>query len=225
MSSCPRLLAAVLVILWPAALWAADAAPLAAGDTWTYRTVNGYNGLAHGTWTQTVTAAAANDIRVELRGEGGGAGELSVFSAPGQLAAGALNPRAGGRLEPALQLLPIPLEEGKRWRQSVTRFDPVLKQERTVSLYGKVAGWETVKVPAGEFRALRIEREIFLGDHDPFRGQTKLTEYEWYVPELKHWARLQSFEEYHLAGDNAAGSYYQGERLVSELLSFQPGKR
>lgn len=220
-----RLLAALLIGLWPPLILAADATPLSPGDTWSYRTVNGYNGLPHGTWTQTVSVDAANEIRVELRGEGGAASEQFIFSAPGQLAAGRLNPRADGRLEPALQLLPFPLEEGKRWRQRVTRLDPELKQARSVSLYGRVVGWETVKVPAGEFRALRVQREIFLGDHDAFRGQTKLTEYEWYVPELKHWVRLQSWEEYHEAGDNVGGSYHQGERLVSELLSFQPGRR
>ena len=76
------------------------------------------------------------------------------------------------------------------------------------------------------FRALNVERELYLGDYDSFRGQTRLTEHEWYVPELKHWVKLQNWEEYHEAGHNvASGSYYQGERQVFELLSFQPGAR
>ena len=217
------LFAAFLLGLPPALLWAADATQLAPGDTWTYRTVDGYNRLPRGNWTKTVTAATADGVQVELRAESG-AVEKFTFSAPGQLSAGALNPRATGRLEPALQLQPFPLEAGKRWSQSVARLNPEKYEKRTVKLNGKVKGWETVKVPAGEFRALKIERVMYLGDDDAFRTQTRLTEYEWYVPELKHWAKLQSFEEYR-EPVRATGPYRQGERQVSELLSFRPGGR
>lgn len=219
------LLAAALIGLWPGLLPAAGPAAPSVGDSWRFRTADGYNGLPRGTWMHTVTGAGADRIRVELRGEGGAPGALFEFTSPGQFSAGRLIPRADGRLEPALQLLAFPLEEGKRWRQRVTRFDPDSQQRRTLTLDGRVAGWETVKVPAGEFRALKVVRVMFLGDHDAFRHQTRLTEHEWYVPELNHWVRLQSWEEYHDAADSVGGSYTQGERLVSELLSFQPAKR
>jgi hypothetical protein len=228
------LLAAALFVECTLPANAATEAPqYDAGESWNYRAVNAYNGLPHGSFTQSVAGAAAGvvagaaggEIRINLRSDDGKYTDTVTFSRAGQMASGMLNDRAGGPLEPALQMTPFPLEEGQRWKQSVTRADPVQKQNRTVTIYGKVQGWEQVKVPAGEFRALKIVREIFLGDHDAFRGQTKLTEYEWYVPELKHWAKLQNFEEYHMAGDNAAGSYYQGERLILELMSYQPGKR
>ena len=219
-----HLIGALLLGLIPTFACAVDAAPLRAGDTWRYQAVDGYNGLPQGTWRQTVTAAGANELRLELRREDAASGEVSVYAAHGVLTSGRLNPRATGSLEPALQLLPFPLTEGKRWRQDVTRRDPQLYDARDVRLLGRVAGWETVKVPAGEFRAIKIIREFYLGDHDPFRRQTKLTEYEWYVPELKHWAKMQTFEEFHYTEDNAAGSYNQGDRLVMELLSFEPGR-
>jgi len=87
---------------------------------------------------------------------------------------------------------------------------------------GKVTGWETVKVPAGEFRALKIERVMLLGDYDHYRSQTRLTEHEWYVPEIRGAVKLQSWEEFRETGDS---HYLQGERQVYELLSYQPGAR
>ena len=219
------LLTALLIACSFPAAGATDAPQYGGGETWSYQELNGFNGILRSTFTQSVTGVAKGEIRVSLRSGDGKLTDIQTFTAPGLLASGMLNDRAGGRLEPALQLLPFPLEEGRRWRQSVTRVDPVQKQQRQVTVYGKVEGWETVKVPAGEFRALKVVREMFLGDHDPFRGQTRLTEHEWYVPELKHWAKLQNWEEYHMAGDNVAGSYYQGDKQVFELLSFQPGAR
>lgn len=220
-----RNLATILFLLVPTVHAATDAPQYGGGDAWSYQELNGFNGIVRGTFTQTVAGVAAGEIRVDSRSGDGKIFDALTFASPGLMSSGMLNPRASGRLEPALQLLPFPLEEGRRWRQSVKRVDPVQGQPRQVTVYGKVEGWENVKVPAGEFRALKIVRELYLGDHDAFRGQTRLTEHEWYVPDLKHWVKLQNWEEYHEAGDNVAASYYQGERRVFELLSYQPGAR
>jgi hypothetical protein len=221
----PALLSSLL--FFAAAQAATDAPQFAAGDTWNYRVVNGFNhSMVFGSYTQTVAATNAGVIQIELRTSDGRLIDTASLAGPGRLASGMLNERTFGRLEPALQLMPFPLVEGQRWQQKVLRYDPIAKQTRTVSLYGKVEGWETIKVPAGEFRALKIVREMYLGDHDAFRGQTRLTEHEWYVPELKHWVKLQNWEEYHYAGDNVAtGSYYQGDRLIFEMLSYQLAAR
>jgi len=225
MRSPVRSLATILFLLVPTVHAATDAPQYGGGDAWSYQELNGFNGIVRGTFTQTVAGVASGEIRVDSRSSDGKFTGTRTFTAPGLLADGMLNDRATGRLEPALQLLPFPLEEGSRWRQSVKRHDPVYRQRRDVTIYGKVEGWENVKVPAGEFRALKIVRELYLGDHDAFRGQTRLTEHEWYVPDLKHWVKLQNWEEYHEAGQNVAESYYQGERQVFELLSFRPGAR
>ena len=79
-------------------------------------------------------------------------------------------------------------------------------------------------MPAGEFKAIKIEREMYLGDWDMFRGQTRRTEVEWYVPELKMPVKLQVWEEYHENRNTVVGSYWQGDRFVQELSSFKPGR-
>ena len=41
---------------------------------------------------------------------------------------------------------------------------------------GKVVGWERISVPAGQFDALRIEREVFAGNVDARRSQEEIHE-------------------------------------------------
>jgi hypothetical protein len=56
-----------------------------------------------------------------------------------------------------------------------------------------VVGWEDIEVPAGRFRALRIELKGNYSRLDiSARGWLRIT--FWYVPELKRWARY-SYED------------------------------
>ncbi|MCZ7562655.1 MAG: DUF3108 domain-containing protein [Burkholderiales bacterium] len=145
------------------------------------------------------------------------------YDSPGRLAAGALSERAEGTLMPALTLAPFPLREGERWTQTVMRDDLASGEKRETLVQGRVVGWETVKVPAGEFRALRIERRIDLGDYDPFRGPTLRWETEWYAPEVKGAVRLQVFEEYFEQRYSRMASPMPGIRSLYELVSYKAG--
>ena len=193
-----------------------------AGDTWTYNEINAYNGLKRATVVREITGSGT-ETHVVTRSDQSPVVDDARLAA-GTLREGLLNDRAPGTLNPGLDLRPFPLVEGQRWKQSVTRADPGWKESRPVLLYGRVRGWETVRVPAGEFKAIKIEREMYLGDWDMFRGQTRRTEYEWYVPELKMPVKLQVWEEYHENRNTVVGSYWQGDRFVQELSSFKPGR-
>ena len=218
-----RYLPALLLLLALGAHAAVEAPRYAPGDTWSFRKIDGYNHEVRGTYTYTVSAVAPDGISIERRSADGKLLDTATLAAPGMLTAGRLNARARGSLEPALQLLPFPLEEGKRWQQSVVRKDPVEYGAREVKVHGKVQGWETVKVPAGEFRALKIVRELYLGDEDAFRGQTKLTQHLWYVPELRQLVKVQNWEEYHEDRRGGVVPYYQGDREIFELVSHRAG--
>jgi hypothetical protein len=171
------------------------AAPtLKAGDTWTYRGIDSYNRQPTGTWTREVTGTAASGIRVAVRSADGSVDDL--FRAPGELTSGVLNDRARGTMDPAFQLMPFPLAEGKSWSQKVIRTDPVTNEKREMLVRGRVLGWETIKVPAGEFKAMKVERTMYLGDYDSFRGITQRTETEWYAPDIRGAAKVVVFEEF-----------------------------
>lgn len=192
------------------------------GDSWTYRGIDQYNKQVTGTWTREVTAAGAGGIRVATRA--GDTTTESVFRAPGEMASGVLGDRARGTMEPALSVTPFPLAEGKTWSQKVIRIDPATNERREMLVTGKVRGWETVKVPAGEFKALKVERTLYLGDHDSFRGATQRTEIEWYAPEVRGPVRVQVFEEYcERRYDCAMGSLMPGERAIYELTAYRGG--
>lgn len=219
------LLAATLGLVVAQPALAADiAAPaLQAGDTWTYRHIDGYNKLDVGSVSSVVQAAGARDVRVVTRSANGLVNFESVYAGPGQLASGMLSARAAGPMNPPLQLTPYPLREGERWHQKVVRDDVMSREKRTTELRGKVIGWETVMVPAGEFRALLIERAFELGDYDPFRGPTLRYEKEWYAPEVKGTVKLEVFEEYFESRYGRLTSPAPGTRAIYELVSYKAG--
>ena len=209
------------VALVPSAFAQVAAPTLTPGQSWTYREINGYNGLQRGIVVREVTTAANGDIRVVSRSGEGKQLDEARFEQAGLLREGVLNDRARGVLTPALALYPFPLTEGRRWSQTVSRDDPEWREKRAVRVDGRVLGWETVRVPAGEFKALKIERRMWLGDRDPFRNETWRTETEWYVPELKAPAKLtvrEQYREYQLV----IGSFLPGEWYTLELTTHKP---
>jgi hypothetical protein len=199
------------------------AAPtLKAGDTWTYRGIDNYNKQPTGTWTREVTGTATSGIRVAVRSADGSVDDL--FRTPGELTSGVLNDRARGTMDPAFQLMPFPLAEGKSWSQKVIRTDPVTNEKREMLVQGKVLGWETIKVPAGEFKAIKVERTMYLGDYDSFRGITQRTETEWYAPDIRGAAKVVVFEEFcERRYGCAMGGFMPGVRATYELTSYRGG--
>jgi hypothetical protein len=202
---------------------AVEAPELVPGESWQYSEKEGYSRLELRSWRSEVTAAGIGEVRMTVAGGAPGAAAVSedrVYASAGMLLSGRLSDRVRGTFRPGLQLLPFPLVEGKTWSQTLTRSDS--GRERTVTLRGKVLGWETVKVPAGEFRALKVVRELDLGDEETFRTQTRRTEYEWYVPELKSAARIEIWEQYYDPTLPRPLRYLLLDKRYLELVAYAP---
>jgi hypothetical protein len=80
---------------------------------------------------------------------------------------------------PNLTTLSFPLYEGKKWTQTV-RWSSGSFSDSFVAT-GEVKGWERIKVPAGEFEALRVEN---------MNGPNSST--CWYAPEAERFVKCTS---------------------------------
>ena len=58
----------------------------------------------------------------------------------------------------------------------VNATDAVTKATYRVHTRAKVVGWERIRVPAGEFDALRIQREVFAGNSTAVKTQEEIRE-------------------------------------------------
>lgn len=192
------------------------------GDSWTYRETDNFTRLDRGTVVSEVTGA--NDsVQLATRTNDGRVLGTTALDNAGGLKSGAINARAAGELNPSLALRPFPLIAGKRWSQTVRRADPATQVSRSVRVSGRVIGWETVRVPAGEFKALRIEREMMLGDADAFRGESLRHETEWYVPELGAPVKLTVREHYRDGAGAVMGPLLQQDWYTRELVAHKRG--
>lgn len=210
-----------------------------AGDSWTYRitTEKGANG-----WNQTrddisVSRVTASAIYFTSKQSGS-------TQAPLELLAGRDWSRmrdVNGKETLVNRPLAFPLSTGKTWDLLYEERHPnkAHKLEKWDNKF-TVIGYENVDVPAGKFKALKIESEgKWMADLEPTQtvvqgaqagqsGATMISQVQrvaeatvsgrtykafWYVPEIKRW--VKSVEEYYGTGG------VRNERYTAELESFK----
>lgn len=115
---------------------------------------------------------------------------------------------AGVAYSPSIRALSFPMAAGKKWEHTNTRSHPTCGKSIT-ELKNEVIGWEDVKVPAGTFRALRIDSD---GNWRNSCGSGKLTYRFWYAPKVK-WLVKSDSRVF------AGGQLFDGS--IRELTSFK----
>ena len=190
-------------------------------DVWVYRTqsiddVNSRIPLKIEREENVVAFVDADKVHVVVtrRSESGPAGDSLETDAIlttewNALASGKRGARPGVIARPHGNLLHFPLKAGDRRDvayEMVVGGNQTLKVDRTV----RALRWETVKVPAGEFRALLVESSgTYSVANGP--GSGRMLTRCWYVPEINRWVRIEQ----------DAGT----SKLVSELLEYKPASR
>lgn len=195
------------------------------GDTWTYTTYDGYTHIPKGDVDYRVTAIDGDIVTLQ-RSEDGRAWPEYVTRSGAWLARPLTNLQAF-RYEPAVRALPFPLHAGKTWREHVRATDPVTGRSYQVRIDGRVLGWDRVRVPAGEFDALKVERYIYAGNHDYFRTEERIHEIDWYSPQLGKVVRHEGASEYtdtSRACRYAACNIIRNDWTVFELTKAGRGK-
>jgi hypothetical protein len=172
------------------------------GDRWTYRRMDYAGRRSTGEYELRVTFAGPKAIVAVARDATKGTETDTSWSSEWNAAVAA----NGDSYTPDSQTFRFPLAPGATWRSTFEMRRPHAKGfgmrfDRTAT----VRGWEKVEVPAGSFRALRLDIEGAWERVDVnASGRSRTT--MWYVPEVKRWVKY----EYR---DERAGAHF-GEELV-----------
>jgi len=91
-----------------------------------------------------------------------------------------------------------------------------------VRIDGAVLGWERVRVPAGEFDALKVRRQVYAGNADGFLSEEKITEVDWYAPKIGRIVRHESnsghYDFSQGCGDKVCDQWIRNDWNVLELV-------
>ena len=174
---------------------AADVPAVTVGESWTYRVRDGYTGLDRGTERYRVQQVSAGNITVAR--EGSGVAEVEIYDSRWNwLKRPAANLQSFD-YSPAYKAFDFPLAPGKRWSERITATDPRDGRRFPVHVDGQVIGWERIKVPAGEFDALKIVRAVYVDYWEiSVRGSSHIIEREWYAPAVKQSVRREASSRY-----------------------------
>lgn len=195
------------------------------GDFWEYRVTDAYTGFDRGLHRYEVSHVAPDRIVVDVTQDGKRVDAL-VYAPGWNGLEHPLTNLQRFRYAPAFPAYAYPLAPGKRWYTVVNATDAVTQRQYRVHTRGKVVGWERIKVPAGEFDALKIERQVFAGNSTAMLSQEEITETDWYVPALNRTARSEGHSQHFdnsRGGGNGGGEYplrIRGDWLVAELVRY-----
>jgi hypothetical protein len=193
-------------------------------DYWEYAVRDGYTGIPRGVYRYEVVRSDPSGVTVRVTREGLVLDTL-VYG-PGWNGREMPLPNTQRfRYEPAFAAYEYPLEPGKTWRAVVRATDVATGRTYNTHVHAKVVGWERISVPAGQFDALRIQREVFAGNSEGALTQEEIRETEWYVPSVRRSVRSQATSEHFdtSRGGSEGGEYplrVRGDFLIAELTSF-----
>ncbi|MBI4988534.1 MAG: hypothetical protein HZC23_06895 [Rhodocyclales bacterium] len=172
------------------------------GDSWTYRFSDGYN--KSGTYSVRISAVSAEEITDEA--SLGKARHAAAFGPGLELAARSLGVLPVREISPYFLSLG-PFEGRSEWKD-VT----ILSDARPFT--ARLAGTETVQVPAGSFET----RKIVIYGGQPLVGESAERPYTvtvWYAPAVKRFVKLT------FAAHVVAGGYFPADRDSVELMEFK----
>ena len=221
----------------PSGVTAEVAAPTPkAGSFWRYAVLDGFTRIPRDTVEYRVTGIDADVVTVNVSTDRQQQ-STELYSREGNWLRRPATNMQEFTFSPAYRAFDFPLVAGKKWRARATATDPADGRSFPVVIEAQVLGWERVRVPAGEFDALKVRRHVFL-DYwvQGERGQSIIMETDWYAPSLQTSVRRETTSQYlRLAalseprfvlvdddpsgGDDKMPRYEQDEWLIYELVA------
>jgi hypothetical protein len=203
-----------------------EAPKVSAGDVWAYREIDDYTKVERGVFRLEATAVDAEGIAARLTLPGGATvtetydptWAWKTASNRGWDWLARLAPGSGTvTFSPPFDSTPFPLRVGQSWTSRVVAIHPATRAQIPIDIRGSARCWEKIRVPAGEFVALRIERAAYLQDTEWYRSQTTLRQVDWYVPALNRSVMTWHDSYYYDYRQQLCCALIRGDRLRWEL--------
>lgn len=174
------------------------------GDRWTYVEKNGYNQRQVGKLNYEVTDVKDDRIVLSVATTGAllsasATSPQEIYHCPWNVEVDAVYDRTN-RYSPPSPLVPWDLAPGESRRDDSEVLRPEDRARDRWQVRNQVAGWERIRVPAGEFDTVRIERHIFFDHPSIWRTSSVRRDILWYAPQAKRWVRREWNGSYHLRG-------------------------
>jgi hypothetical protein len=209
----------------------APAAPPAAGDAYVYAHVNGYSREVLGHLRYRVDKTDASSITLSVTPDHPAAWvpRTEIRTREGNWL---LHPveNHGWKVDylfaTAYPAYVFPLDPGRSWSVRVNATAHGDPRTRSVRVDGKVMGPERIRVPAGEFDAVKIERVVYPGDANPGQTETHIIETDWYAPALGRPVRTErksQWQEPSRCG-RFMGCDFRGDWDVFELIEVRAAR-
>lgn len=158
------------------------------GDAWTYQYTDVWKGVKGNINQVLVTAVDQDGVNLDIRRAASGA----VITR--QRMTLEMNPVDRGKMHfaPAFVRYAFPLEPGKTWQAKASGENASAGKRWRYTIEGKVEGWDKIKVPAGEFDALKVVVVAYYqGEETGSRGGSgQLRETLWFAPEVNNFVKL-----------------------------------
>ena len=156
---------------------------LQVGDAWAYRRV--IPGEPTTLLEQEVTKVSKESIALKSNLRGSNDATIVLYTPEWNLIATSNN-----SFDPALIHYAYSLYRGKKWRNVVQIRGAEDGQNGTLLVTGEAAAWEEIEVPAGRFRALRIEITLEAPNPELRDKQLRIRETHWLVKEVQRPVKL-----------------------------------
>lgn len=180
----------------PAGLANDVAAPaIKPGSVWRYAVKDGYTSIPRGSIEYRVASVTADSVSVDVKGDRDSSTETYTRDW-NWLVRPATNMQPFV-YKPAYQAYQFPLSAGKKWSATATATDPADGRSFPVRVEAEVLGWDKVRVPAGEFDAVKVRRYVYLDYFKQgIRGESWIIETDWYAPAIGQVARKETTSKY-----------------------------
>lgn len=206
----------------PAGLATVPAPAVRPGAYWDYAVRDRYTGAQRGIYRYSVSRVDPDRVVVDVTRDGERI-DTYVYAPGWRGLEHPLRNLQRLRYAPALPSYLFPLYPGQTWRGVVNSNDPATGRNFQTHVHASVGGWRRIRVPAGEYDAIEVRRQIFAGNQDSFNSQEEIFETDWYAPAIGQVVVSEGNSSHIDTSRSAGGRGYsplvvRGEWLIAELV-------